>query len=142
MIPALTLADHQFDRLAAGGGDAAAIGVLLRGQFSKNVLLIQAVLDLARQTWDKPAAASLMAAYALLARVQRDRPARTSACGPRRACTAGTAPARAKHDTATCRGWPPRAPAEPDGGRMLVTRRARPRPALAIPTCCGPVPMA
>jgi HEXXH motif-containing protein len=73
MLSLLTIPDRDFELLAAGGGDAATMRVLLAGQFSRRVLLVVSVLDSAR---DKaPGAVRVLdAAYALLTNVQRTHP--------------------------------------------------------------------
>lgn len=71
MIPTHSVADRHFALLAAGGGDGETIAMLMAGQFSKHVLLIQAVLDRARQTATGAVTDRLEAAYDLLASVQQ-----------------------------------------------------------------------
>jgi HEXXH motif-containing protein len=73
VIAPLVLKERQFDLLAAGGGDSATIAVLMAGQYSKNVLLIQEMMNTAR-----PVGAGVVRAlqdgYALLTAVQRAHP--------------------------------------------------------------------
>lgn len=73
MIPRTALTPRQFDQLAAGGGDTESVTVLRVGEYSRNMLLIQSVLDSA---WHGPAADArmLQGAYALLTSAQRARP--------------------------------------------------------------------
>lgn len=73
MITPLTIRERDFGLLAAGVGDPGTVRALLDGQFSRRVLLILAVLELAERH-SPDAARSLRAAYALLAEVQRTHP--------------------------------------------------------------------
>jgi HEXXH motif-containing protein len=73
VIPALLVTQRQFDLLAAGSADPGTIKVLLAGQYSKNVLLIQAVLDTARRV-SRADGYPLREAYSLLSAVQQARP--------------------------------------------------------------------
>jgi len=73
MIEPLTVPDRDFELLAAGGGDARTMAALLVGQFSRRLLLLQAVLTATRHR--APAAVpALEPAYTLLAEVQRTHP--------------------------------------------------------------------
>jgi HEXXH motif-containing protein len=66
--------ERHLRMLAAGGGGRTTISLLLAGQFSKRILLIRAVRDLAWRAGVPGAAQSVDAAYELLASVQRVRP--------------------------------------------------------------------
>lgn len=71
MIAAHVTSERDFELLAAGDGDAATIEMLVAVQYSRRLLLIQAVLDSARRA-APGASAALRAAYQLLADVQRE----------------------------------------------------------------------
>ena len=73
MLSTLTIPDHDFLLLAAGGGDRATMETLLAAQFSRRVLLIVAVLNSARR--QEPGAVRILeASFALLSDVQRTHP--------------------------------------------------------------------
>jgi HEXXH motif-containing protein len=73
MLAPLKVTDRDFELLAAGSGDSAAIETLQAGQFSRRVLLLMAVFAAARQR-APGAVGTLEAAYTLLADVQRTHP--------------------------------------------------------------------
>ena len=72
MIGSHIISARDFALLSAGGGDGRALETLLAGQFSRRVLLLQAVRESARAS--PGTLASLDTAYTLLADVQHDRP--------------------------------------------------------------------
>src|SRR5450755_204379 len=72
MIGSHTISPRDFALLSAGGGDREAIETLLAGQFSRRMLLLQAVRESARAS--PGTLASLDTAYTLLADVQHERP--------------------------------------------------------------------
>ena len=72
MIGSHTISARDFALLSAGGGDRGAIETLLAGQFSRRMLLLQAVRESARASPET--LASLDTAYTLLADIQHDRP--------------------------------------------------------------------
>jgi HEXXH motif-containing protein len=73
MIGPHVISSRHFDMLASGGGDRAALETLVAAQFSRRMLLLQAVRESACRA-APAAAAAVDAAYALLADVQRERP--------------------------------------------------------------------
>ncbi len=72
MIGSHTISPRDFALLSAGGGDRRAIETLIAGQFSRRMLLLQAVRESARASLGT--LASLDTAYTLLADVQHERP--------------------------------------------------------------------
>ena len=72
MIGSHTISPRDFALLSAGGGDRRTIETLLASQFSRRMLLLQAVRESARASLGT--VTSLDTAYTLLADVQHERP--------------------------------------------------------------------
>jgi HEXXH motif-containing protein len=73
LIARHVISQRDFGLLAAGDGDVATIEMLLASQYSRRVLLIQAVHDSARRN-APGSVATLDAAYGLLADIQKEHP--------------------------------------------------------------------
>src|ERR1700733_2411311 len=74
-MPALaTDLDHLIAPLAAAGGDAQVAGQLIKGQYGKRMLQLRRAVDQPATSAGAEEAGRRRAAYALLARVQREAP--------------------------------------------------------------------
>jgi HEXXH motif-containing protein len=75
MIDRHTITRAEFVALAAGGGSGETVARLRKGQLSKNIIRIRAIMQAAAQTYpDEYAASGFADAYALLVAAQRRAP--------------------------------------------------------------------